>query len=393
MSSGGKNQTITQKNDPPAWALPYFKDAVGRAQDISEQPYTPYTGQLVAGQNGDQYVSQDMIRSMAYGPSVIGNGQDYAAGLLGGQGQYQGGSNPYIGAQNPLIRSISGGGGINAGTNKFAGDNPYVDQMIAASSRDVTDNFSNATMPSLMAQFQQGGAFGGTAMQNQMTSANNTLSQNLGELSNQYRFQDYQTQQAMDESRLARQAQLSDSAAARDMQASIAAAQLYGQDLSRNASLGEGALGRDLASWGQYQNNQISALGMLPSLNQSQYYGAGLLGQQGLQQQGLNQTWLDANYRQFLDARDWDVSRFQPYLQGISAMQGGSMSSTQPGANPAIGALGGALSGAAVAGMFGAGGGAAAGASAGATAGSAVPGWGTAIGAGIGGLMGYFGSR
>lgn len=391
MSGGGKDQTITQKNDPPAWALPYFKDAVEQAQSISNQPYTPYTGQLVANQTPDQYGSQDMIRSMAYGPSAVVNGQQYAADMLGGRGQYQGAENTYIGG---ITGGGGGGGGGNTqvGTNRFLGENPYVDQMIAASSRDVTDNFSNATMPSLLAQFQQGGAFGGTAMQNQMTAANDTLSQNLGDLSNQYRFQDYQTQQALEESGLdrsvqaqladkARQSQAREAAAARNMQAQIAQAQLYDQGLSR-----------DQQAWGQFQGNQLAAMGMIPGLNQAQYYGAGLLGQQGLQQQGLGQTYLDANYNQFLDARNWDVNRFQPFLQGISAMQGGTVSSTQPGASPAVGALGGALGGAAVAGMF-SGGGAAAGAASGAATGSAVPGWGTAIGAGLGGLLGYFGSR
>lgn len=390
MSGGSKDSTVTQKTEPPSWAIPYFQDAVGRAQEISSQPYTPYTGQLVASQTPDQYASQDMIRSMAYGPSAVQNGQQFAADLMGGEGQYQGGYNPYMGASNTYIGGIAGGGGgggggnTKVGTNRFLGENPYVDQMIAASSRDVTDNFSNATMPSMLAQFQQGGAFGGTAMQNQMTSANNSLAQGLGDLSNQYRFQDYQTQQALEEAGLdrsvqaqladkARQSQAQEAAAARNMQAQIAQAQLYDQGLSRNSNLAENALGRDQQAWGQFQGNQLAAMGMVPELNQAQYYGAGLLGQQGLQQQGLGQTYLDANYNQFLDARNWDVNRFQPMLQGLAAIQGGSVTSPNPNqSNPGAGALGGALSGAAAGSTFGP--------------------WGTAIGAGVGGLAGYLGS-
>jgi hypothetical protein len=518
VSGGGdKTQTVTQKNDPPAWAVSSFQDMLARGNEIADTPYVPYTGQLVAGQTPDQYASQQMIRDMATGPSIITNGQQYAAGLLGGQGQYQGGynpyfgatnsgigdvqagsnpylgvgnnyidqigggvnpymgatnalignisagaSNPYIGAVNPLIGGITGGGTVSAGTNKFAGSNPYLGQMIADSSRDVTDAFSNTQVPQLLAQFQTGGAFGGTAMQNAMSSEQNTLAQNLADLSNQYRFQDYQTQQQMDEARLQRQAQLSDSAANRNMQASIAAAQLYdqgmarsaglysddanralsaslsqaqlygqdlgrnaqlgdsaagralegstsqaslfnnwlqsnaalgdsaaarqlqaattragllGDDLSRNSALGESALGRDLQAWQAYQGNQLAALGMLPSLNQSQYLGASMLGTQGQQQQALNQAWLDQNYQQFLDARNWDVSRFNPLLQSLAAVQGGTVQSTSPyqGPSPAAGALGGAASGAAMGSAFGP--------------------MGTGIGAVAGGLMGYFGSR
>lgn len=517
--SGGtpKTQTVTQTSEPPAWAIDSFKDMLGRANNLADTPYTPYTGQLVAGTTADQDASYDMIRQLAGGPSIVSNGQDYAAGLLGGQGQWGGGSNPYfgatndliggiqggtnqymgaandyignvqgganqmagatnsrigqitsggwnpyIGAENPLIGSISGGGNISAGRNAFAGDNPYVDGMIAASSRDVTEQFTDAKVPAMLAQFQAGGAFGGTAMQNAVASEQDTLAQNLGELSNQYRFQDYQTQQGMEESRLSRQAQLSGSAAQRQLQASMAQAQLYdqgmgrsaglfgddaqrslaarttraqmegqdlsrnasiygqdadralqgnstqaglyegwlgrnaqlgdsglgrdlqasttragfyGDDLSRNSSLGESALGRDLSAWGQYQGNQLAALGMVPGLNQAGYLGASMLGTQGLQQQGMNQQWLDANYGQFLDARGWEAAQFNPLLQGLAAVQGGTVTGTSPyqGPSAGAGALGGAASGAAMGSAFGP--------------------WGTGIGAVAGGLMGYFGSR
>src|SRR5690606_22462999 len=122
--------------------------------------------------------------------------------------------------------------------------------------------------------------------QNAMASEQNTLAQNLGELSNAYRFQDYQTQQAMEEAALGRSlqaqmadnqinAQMADNAAGRSLQGGIAAAGLY-----------DNALARDLQAWAQHQGNQLSALGMVPGLHQAQYLGAGLLGQQGLQQQG-----------------------------------------------------------------------------------------------------------
>lgn len=424
MSGGSpKTQTVTQKNDPPAWAVSSFQDMLKRGNEIADTPYVPYTGQLVAGQTQDQLASQAMIRAMAGGPSVIGNGQDYAAGLLGGMGQWGGGGNallgdvsaggpnPFIGAMNPMIGQIGvgtgggGGGRTQVGTNRFLGENPYLDNMIAASSRDVTEAFTDAKVPALLSQFQSGGAFGGTAMANALASEQDTLAQNLGELSNQYRFQDYQTQQALEEAGLdrsvnaqladlARNAQSRDAAQARQLQGQIAAAQLYDQSIGRSASLyGQDAdrslsaalsragiygqdLDRGLAAWGQYQGNQLSALGMLPSLNQAQYLGASMLGTQGQQQQALQQAWLDANYGQFMDARNWDVSRFNPLLQSLAAVQGGTVTQTSPyqGPSAGAGALGGAASGAAL--------------------GSAImPGIGTGIGAVAGGLMGYFGSR
>ena len=91
------------------------------------------------------------------------------------------------------------------------------------------------------------------AMANALASEQDTLAQNLGELSNQYRFQDYQTQQALEEAGLdrsvnaqladlARNAQSRDSAQARMLQGQIAAAQLYDQGIGRSAALSAAVL-------------------------------------------------------------------------------------------------------------------------------------------------------
>lgn len=42
--------------------------------------------------------------------------------------------------------------------------------MIGNASRDVTESFSNVTQPNMLAQFNAGGAYGGSAMQNAMQS-------------------------------------------------------------------------------------------------------------------------------------------------------------------------------------------------------------------------------
>jgi hypothetical protein len=54
VSSGGdkKSTTTSVTNDaPPEWAIPYFQSNLQRADDYANQPYTPYTGQRVAGVN------------------------------------------------------------------------------------------------------------------------------------------------------------------------------------------------------------------------------------------------------------------------------------------------------------------------------------------------------
>lgn len=90
MSSGGdKKQTTTSisNNDPPAWSVPYFQDALTNASALSKEAYTPYTGQRTA-----------------------------AAGQM----------NPYA-------------------------SNQYTDQMVQQLGADITDNYQNGIQPGLMA--------------------------------------------------------------------------------------------------------------------------------------------------------------------------------------------------------------------------------------------------
>lgn len=103
MSSGG-GKTTTTTNDPPAWATDYFKSGLEQANTLANTPYTPYTGERVAGQNQ---------------------------------------MNPYA-------------------------SNAYADQQVQQLTGDITDQYRNGVAPSLMGQFQAGGAFGGTAHQQAM---------------------------------------------------------------------------------------------------------------------------------------------------------------------------------------------------------------------------------
>lgn len=57
------------------------------------------------------------------------------------------------------------GQGYQPGQNQYAGENPYLGQMIQSAQRDVTDAYASSTLPNLMGQFNMGGAFGGTAHQ------------------------------------------------------------------------------------------------------------------------------------------------------------------------------------------------------------------------------------
>lgn len=100
MSSGGKKETTTTNSSaPPEWSVPYFQSTLNRANTLANEQYTPYGGERTA-----------------------------MAGVM----------NPYA-------------------------SNQYTDQMVKQLGTDITSNYQNGIQPGLMGQFNQGGAFGGSA--------------------------------------------------------------------------------------------------------------------------------------------------------------------------------------------------------------------------------------
>ncbi|MFD0738229.1 hypothetical protein ACFQZQ_02855 [Lysobacter koreensis] len=79
--------------------------------------------------------------------------QGYIGGQLAGKNAFQAQANPYEGQTTQV------------GTNQYAGANPHLNDMIGNAQRDVTESFQNSTQPNMLAQFNAGGAFGGSAMQ------------------------------------------------------------------------------------------------------------------------------------------------------------------------------------------------------------------------------------
>ncbi len=293
MSSGGKKtQTTTQTNDPPTWATPYFQQALGMAGGIAKQPYQAYTGNLVAGLTGDQQQAADMIRAQSGNTGLLDAGTGYVQNML------------------------SGGNQFNAQRNQFAGENPYLDQMIANAHGDVVKQYQNATLPGLMSQFNAGGAYGGSAHQQAVNQANDTLASQLGQISTGLRSADYDRQVGLDESYLGRQ-----------------------QD-----------------AFGMNNQAQMGALGAVPGLNQAGYLGAQMLGQQGSIEQINNQAQLDSAYNQYLDKRDWSANQLGVLGNILGTVQGGSSSMTGANSNYRSAGQNAATAAALIAAMYGGGG-------------------------------------
>ena len=118
-------------------------------------------------------------------------------------------------------------------------------------------------------------------------------------------------------------------------------------------------------------NNMTSALGQTGNLNMNQYNPGMMLNQAGGQIQQQAQNMIGANQNQYAYYQQLPYSNLSQYNANISGLPLGTQNQTPYYTNP----MGSALSGAA----------------AGATIGSAFPGYGTAIGAGVGGLAGLLG--
>jgi len=200
---------------------------------------------------------------------------------------------PMMQAGNDYItKQLSGGNDFAVQRNQYAGPNPYLDQTIANAQSDVVNQYNKSTVPSLLTQFQAGGAFGGTAMNEALADSQNALAGQLGRISTDMRNADY----------------------------------------DRQASLEDAYLGRQQSAWAQNNSNSLSALGQIPGLNATKYDDARALMNIGQQQQNLLNQVYDTGYQDFVDWRDWDANRLTTLTNALGAIQGGTSSST--GANP-----------------------------------------------------------
>lgn len=89
-------------------------------------------------------------------------------------------------------------GGIDAArqgllgvTQQTPGQNPYLDQTINKALGDITRNYQEAVAPGTNANYARAGAFGGSAWQQANERNQRALGESLGNTANQMRYQDY----------------------------------------------------------------------------------------------------------------------------------------------------------------------------------------------------------
>lgn len=144
------------------------------------------------------------------------------------------------------------------------------------------------------------------------------------------------------------------------MDSMFAGAGRYGSN-AHSEALGKG-FGRAMAPmYDSERNRQMQAGLAAPGMAGADYQDYGQLANVGAAREGKALQYSDEPY-----------NRLSRYMGLIGGGYGGTQTTTGQGSNPLMGALGGAGAGAATGTMI-------------------MPGWGTAIGAGVGGLMGAFG--
>lgn len=327
-SSSPKNTTSTTTNNLDPNVARWTQNNYNAAQNVANQPYNPYTGQMIAPLNGMQM--QGINQGAADAANGIGMGavnQGINAATQAGQYQPQ-----QVG---------TGQWGAGAAQQYMS---PYTQQVIDASNAQIDKNLAQTTNAT-NAQATAAGAFGGTRQAVQTAQNQNDANQLKASTAAGLQQDAYNN---------AQQAFMADQQ--RQLQAGMS-----NQQAGLNAAnLGLGSadlLGRLGAQ--QQQTSQGNANTLL-----------GLGGTLQGQQQQQNEWDYQNNY---LNPQQWPLRGLNALESAVSGIPyGSSSSSTTPMyQNKTAGALGGAASGAAMGSMFGP--------------------WGTAIGGGVGGLLGLFG--
>lgn len=281
----------------------------GRAQEIANQPYVPYTGERVAGFTPDQTAAFDAARQVgqaggdifsqqqravanAVTPGLVGQSANLAAGVGNLAGMGQGVVGQAVPATLGLAQTFP-----NANIQQYM--NPHTQAVLDPALEDIARRAA-VEQNALRARQAQTGSFGGSRGAIAEQELNRNVMGELGRVSANERaraFNEAANQFRLDQQRIP---------------------ELY------SAALGQIGLGQQLGLAGQgalanvagLENMGLSQLAGLSAANLSRLQSQvnPLLATGGLQQ-ALSQSQLDVPYQQYVEQRDWP-------LRGLSALQG-----------------------------------------------------------------------
>ena len=345
MSKGKQAATQTQIQDVPAWAKPYYTDLMAKTKSMSEEGYTPYGAQRVAGETADLGTSQEMIRGIA-GQGIPGLGE--AQGVLGGLGSLAGN----LGQQAPGQFAATQGQeyGFDP-TRQFTGAevdqymDPYMQAVVSRQQDDAFEQFQRM-QAGRNAQAVQAGAFGGSRQAVQQGIAEEALGRQLGDIQATGAQRAFEQAQQQFERDRAAQMQTEEQRAAE-------AARVQGIDVSEQARV-QGATADEAMRQREFQlqsmgftadmAREVASLGERARAGDIQV--AQLLEAQGLGQMARDQAGLDIAYEDFLRQQNFpreQLGLYSSMLRGLPVGDAGTTTTMQP-YNPMQQALGAGIS-------------------------------------------------
>lgn len=306
--SGGTNSTSSTQS-MPSWAEPYAQSYLQNSANVASTPYQPFQGQQQAGLNQQQYGAFDAIQNRAMqGDPTISAGAGFLQSTLSG-GQAQGAT------QNPY-------GQVKEQTNAYAGSNPYLQQSIDSALGDVNRNYNLTVAPQMDRLAAQSGSFGNSGVQQMTGEAGRQYTQQIGQMANSMRMQDYTQQQ-----------QLGESAANRNLQAQ-----------QFNAGMGQDWASRNDAMTNNSQARQLQAAQLAPTYGNAAYQDASQLLNVGDRLQAQNQGDLTNQYNQYLDARNYNQNQLGIMGRALGGNYGGTTTQQGPTGSTVGQGLGAGLS-------------------------------------------------
>jgi len=366
-SSGSSFSQSTSSTQLPDWLNNASQQAVTTAQNLSQQPYNPYTGQMVADVPADTQAAYQAVRNMqgVYDPAytqaqgIYGN---LAAGAVPQTAdQLQALTDQlYGGYQSGVISPVQGL------LSPYLGQGPATAGQVAGNALTIMSPFSSAVLdPAIkMGQQQlaqnlqtigaganQAGAFGGTrqgVMEGVAQSqAANQLAQTYGNLLNQG------WQEALTPA-----TQVALQGGAQGLAATNALAGLYSGGYGAAQQAGQGMMNQNLAAGLQGAQGLTSTAAAQQAADQK---NASLMQTIGSAQQNQQQAELNAQLSQFYEQQQWPYQQLDTLLGAVGAVPyGTTTSATSYGTqqqnmqrNLAGSILGGAAQGAGMGAMFG----------------------------------------
>jgi hypothetical protein len=295
-SSAPKAQTVTQRTELPPWLEAVTQQNLAIADQISNRPYQPYTGNLIAGFSPEQEAAFQFAQ----------------AGL---------------GASQPAFtQALQAASGVSQYDPRMVNASSFLQGDVSAYMNPYIQNVENAALARLQGATQQAvnrvgdqavqaRAFGGSRQGIAEGVALGEAARSAGELSANLRAQGFN-----------QAAQLMQTDQQRALQAELA---------NQQAGL-------------QGAQQRLAAAGMLGNLGtasqESRLRDAAMLENIGMQRQGLEQALLDQAYARFLEERNYPIEMLNLRLGATSATPyGATTTGTQfvPRGNSFLQGLGG----------------------------------------------------